>query len=72
MTPTNEAARRNSRAQRPSADQALTVYDGQYRVGSVVERDGKFITYDVDDLHVGVFATLREAMRVLPTARSSS
>jgi hypothetical protein len=72
MTPANEAARRNSQARRPTADQALTVYDGQHRVGSVVERNGKFLTYDIDDLHVGVFATLRDAMRALPAARSSS
>jgi hypothetical protein len=72
MTPANEATRRNSRSRRPTADQEITVYDGQHRVGSVVERDGKFLTYDVDDLHVGVFATLRDAMRVLPATRSSS
>jgi hypothetical protein len=72
MTPANEAKRRNLQARRPTADQALTVYDGQHRVGSVVERDGKFLTYDIDDLHVGVFATLPDAMRALPAARSSS
>jgi hypothetical protein len=72
MTPANEAARRNSRSRRPTADQEITVYDGQHRVGSVVERDGRFLTYDSDDLHIGVFATLRDAMRALPAARSSS
>jgi hypothetical protein len=72
MTPSNEAARRNRQGRRPSADNALTVYDGQRRVGSVVENGGKFLTYDIDDLHVGVFATLRDAMRALPAARSPS
>jgi hypothetical protein len=72
MIPAKKAALRSSQARRPTAGQALTVYDGQHRVGSVVERDGRFLTYDIDDLHVGVFATLRDAMRALPAARSSS
>ena len=71
MTPSNEAARRTSQARKPTADRALAVYDGQHRVGSVVERHGKFLTYDIDDLNVGVFATLRDAMRVLPAAQKS-
>jgi hypothetical protein len=70
MTPANEATRRNSRSRAPIKQ--LTIYDGQQRVGSIVERDGKFLTYDIDDLHLGVFATLRDAMRSLPPARSSS
>ena len=52
-------------------DHALAVYDGQYRVGSVVERHGKFLTYDIDDLNVGVFATLHDAMHALPAAQKS-
>jgi hypothetical protein len=71
MTPSNEAARRTSQARKPTADRALAVYDGQHRIGSVVERHGKFLTYDTDDLNVGVFATLRDAMRVLPAAQKS-
>jgi hypothetical protein len=72
MTPANEAARRNWRARRPSADQALTVYDGQHRVGSVVERNGGFFALDVHDRRVGVFPNQSEAMRALPAAGSSS
>jgi hypothetical protein len=65
MTPANEAARRNSQSGRPIAERELTVYAGQHLIGSVVERDGKFRTYDVDGLHVSVFANLRDATRAL-------
>jgi hypothetical protein len=62
-----------ARAAGPQAcDHALSVYDGALRVGSITERDGKLLTYDIDDLHLGVFAALRDAMRSLPPARSSS
>lgn len=71
MTAANEAARRNSQSSQPSADQALTVYDGQHRVGSIVERNGKFIASDAHDRRVGIFTTRREALRALPPARSS-
>ena len=37
----------------------------KHRVGSVAERDGKFLNCDVDGFHVGAFATLRDATRVL-------
>jgi hypothetical protein len=68
MRPSNEAAR-NSRA---IADRALAVYDGHCRIGYIVEGDGEFFTYDVDDLHVGVFVTLRDAMRAFPAGRLPS
>jgi hypothetical protein len=48
---------------RPTADHALPSMTGSIASGSVMGRNGKFLTYDVDDLHVGVFATLREAFR---------
>jgi hypothetical protein len=67
MTHANEATRRNSQSRR-SADQAVKVYDEQHCVGSVVERDGKALTYDIDGLRVGVFATLRPAVRALKTS----
>jgi hypothetical protein len=68
MTRSNEAAQ-NSQA---IADHALAVYDGHCRIGCIVERDGDFFTHDVDDLHVGVFATLRDAMRAFPAERPPS
>jgi hypothetical protein len=72
MIPPSEAARRNSRSRRPTADQEITVYDGQHRVGSVVERDGEFFPFDVYDRRLGVFSNQSEAMRALRAARSSS
>jgi hypothetical protein len=71
MTPSNAAARRNSQARRPTVDHALAVYDGQQRVGSVVEHDGEFLAFDVHNRRVGVFTNQREALRALPAARSS-
>jgi hypothetical protein len=72
MTPSNESARRNSQARRPTADHAFAARGGRHRVGSVVERHGKFLTYDNDDLNVGEFATLRDATRALPAAQKST
>jgi hypothetical protein len=71
MTPSNEAARRNLQARRPTADHALAVYDGQHRVGSVVERNGEFLAFDVHNRRVGVFTSQREALRAIPAAGSS-
>ena len=70
--PANEAPRPNSQSRRPTADQAITVYDGQRLVGSVVERNGEFLAFDVHDRRVGVFTNQSDAMRAIPTARSSS
>jgi hypothetical protein len=62
---------RNAQAPRPTANHALAVYDGQHLVGSVVERNGEFLAFDVHDHRVGVFANQREALRAIPAARSS-
>ena len=71
MTPANEAARRNSQARRPTVDHALAVYDGQQRVVTVVERNGKFLAFNAHDRRVSMFTNKREALRALPAARSS-
>ena len=71
MTPSNESARRNSQARRPTADHAFAARGGRHRVGPVVEHHDKFLTYDIDDLNVGKFATLRDAMRALPAAQKT-
>ena len=73
MTAANEAARRNSQSSQPSADQALTVYDGQHRVGSIVERNGKFIAFRCSRSPRWAYSrpdVKRSA--ALPPARSSS
>jgi hypothetical protein len=71
MIPAKKAARRSSQPRRPTAGQALAVYDGQQRVGSVLERDGEFLAFDNRDRRVGVFTNQSEALRALPSARSS-
>lgn len=64
--------RRNPKAPRPTADHAIAVYDGQQRVGSVVERNGEFLAFNVHDRRVGVFTKQSDAKRALPATRSSS
>lgn len=52
-------------------DQAvLAVTDGAQHAGTIVERDGQWLAFDVADRLVGVFETLKAAMRALP-ARSA-
>ena len=63
--------RRNPQAPAASSDHALAVYDGQHRVGSVVERNGEFLAFDNHDRRVGVFTNQSEALRAIPAARSS-
>jgi hypothetical protein len=70
MSPSNEAAGRNSLSRQPTADQQITVYDGQHRVGSIVERNGEFLALDSHDRRVGVFTKQSDAVRALPAARS--
>jgi hypothetical protein len=70
MTPSKEAARRNLQARQTTADHALAVYDGQQRVGSVLERDGEFLALDVHDRRVSVFTRQSDAVRALPAAKS--
>jgi hypothetical protein len=69
--PFSRPARRNPRAPRPTSGHAPAAYDGQHLVGSVVERNGKFLAFDVHDRRVGVFTNHRDAMRALPATRSS-
>ncbi len=45
---------------------ALTVFDGADRVGSLVERAGKFEAFDIEGRHLGTFPDLRAASRAIP------
>jgi hypothetical protein len=49
----------------------LSVYDGQHHAGHVVERYGGFDD-DAQDLFLGHYCCLRDAMRVPPCADGSS
>jgi hypothetical protein len=55
----------NKRKPPAARDDALTVYDGADRVGSLVERAGEFHAYDVDGRHLGAFADMRAAVRAI-------
>jgi hypothetical protein len=65
--------RTKSRAAKPSAKAAtasrlLSVYDGQERLGDIVERDGEFIASDVDGKTLGTFAAQRQAADAISAA----
>ena len=46
-------------------DYALAIYEGQDRIGSLVERHGQPHAYDADRYH-GAFLNCRKAMRAMP------
>ncbi len=49
-----------------TASDALGVYDGQDRVGAIVERDRSFFAFGLDEILVGKFEHLHQAMRAIP------
>jgi hypothetical protein len=51
---------------RASAPGGLSVYDGQIFRGRVVEYDGVFWTFSIDDELLGAFSTLARAMQEFP------
>ena len=52
----------------PFAPYALTVTDGQERVGSIVRQDDEFFGFDAEGKCLGVFNTTIEAVRRIPAA----
>jgi hypothetical protein len=50
---------------------SLSVYSGQDRLGSIVERDGVFRAYSVTGDLTGVFPTMITAARSLSTVEGS-
>jgi len=52
----------------PTADDpaALAVTDGSVFVGSIVERDGSFFSFDANGTLIGEYATRSAAMRSPP------
>jgi hypothetical protein len=57
----------NERKQVDRRNHAVTIYDGQDRVGSLLERGGTH-AYDVAGHCVGIFSDMRAAARSLPVA----
>lgn len=51
---------------------ALTIYDRQDRIGSVVERDGQHLAYTDTGDYVGTFQSRREAMHAIPITGGAS
>jgi hypothetical protein len=56
-----------ARRPKPAAPGALTVTDGHDTVGTIVERDGRWLAYDVAGKLIGTFRSQAEAMRSVPS-----
>jgi hypothetical protein len=54
---------------RASAPGALAVYDGQNLAGRVVESDGVFWAFNINNTLIGAFSRLGDAMREIPIRR---
>ena len=76
---TQDDARRRRRRRKVSADRpiphadsanAISIYDGQIKAGTVVEHDGSHFSYGTDDILIGQYATRLETARSLPRARA--
>lgn len=61
-----------SRASIPSqhAAGALSVHDGVVFVGTVVDGEGSFFSFDRDGVLLGEYRSQAEAMRIIPKAAS--
>jgi hypothetical protein len=55
-----------------SAANALGVFDGQARVGTVVKQGGEFFAFDSAGKCIGTFDTQIEATRKIPPVRRES
>jgi hypothetical protein len=49
---------------------APAIYDGQDKVGTIVERGGSHFSYGNDDVLIGEYRTRLEAVRALPQGRA--
>ena len=58
--------RRHHRTDRALPNYALTVYDGTNLAGTITERNGGFIAFDITGHRVGVFTSQRDAVRAIP------
>jgi hypothetical protein len=52
---------------KPDTAKTLATCDGTEGYGTIIERDGVFISYDASGALVGKYSTQREAMRAIPT-----
>jgi excisionase family DNA binding protein len=66
------ATRRNQQAPLPaSSGHAVIVCDGRRRVGTVLERNGELLAFDIRDRRIGVFTNLADAISALTGGRSA-
>jgi hypothetical protein len=56
----------------PRAANALSVADGTVTVGTVVENDGSFFSFNRDGELIGEYATQRQAMRSIPASKGAT
>jgi hypothetical protein len=73
LSPYALITRKNQHSTRRKADvggHSLAVYDGRERVGSLVERDGRFEAYDLEGRCVGIFPNLRAAAQASQLGRA--
>jgi len=53
-----------------SLPNALGIYDGQCRAGTIIKQGGEFFTFDADGNCLGVFDTMIEASRKIPPVKA--
>jgi hypothetical protein len=53
-----------------SSPNALGVYDGQTRAGTIVKQGGEFFAFDGAGRCIGTFDSMIEATRKIPPARA--
>ena len=64
------SADRRSSIPRADSANAISIYDGRTKAGTVVEHDGSHFSYGNDDILTGEFNTRLEAVRSLPRVRT--
>ena len=52
-----------------SSSNALSIYDGQKRAGTVIRQGEEFFAFDAGGKCIGVFDTMIEATRKIPRIR---
>ena len=58
-----------TRRPNPNAPNALSIYDGQERAGTVIRQGEEFFAFNADGECIGVFDSMIEATRKIPRAR---
>jgi hypothetical protein len=70
MTAPRKRATKSPEKRVDTRSHALSVFDGAIRAGSLVERGGEFLAFDLDGRHLGAFPDMRTASRSIPPAEA--